>query len=181
MVDRGREFELGKRTAGGIEEHPELAAYLDNADHVDVKTIEGDVSLRHFVAGMLSYDPWWIVLLYQLRTLRVAMLGLVKHETPAALPSLTPEKVPFEPGETASFFVVRAAKENAYWVSETPEDKHLTAFFGVVAAPSTSSLNRFHVFTSVRYLHWTGPVYFNIIRPFHHLVVSRMMKAGIRQ
>jgi len=164
-----------------IREHPELASYLDNADHTDVKTIEGDVSLRRFIAGMLSDYPWWIVLLYRVRELLAATLGLVRHEKPDVLPSIKPEEVPFEPGETASFFVVRAAKENAYWVSGTPEDKHLTAFFGVVADPSPPRLNRFHVFTSVRYLHWTGPVYFNIIRPFHHLVVSRMMRAGIRQ
>jgi hypothetical protein len=31
----------------------------------------------------------------------------------------------------------------------------------------------------VHYKHWTGPVYFNLIRPFHHLVVSRMARAGL--
>ncbi|MCP4630164.1 MAG: DUF2867 domain-containing protein [bacterium] len=36
-----------------------------------------------------------------------------------------------------------------------------------------SKTNRFYVITVVHYKHWTGPVYFNLIRPFHHLVVSR--------
>ncbi|WP_422698682.1 DUF2867 domain-containing protein [Desulfosarcina cetonica] len=33
----------------------------------------------------------------------------------------------------------------------------------------------------MRYRNWTGPVYFNLIRPFHHLVVREMMKAGARR
>ena len=41
------------------------------------------------------------------------------------------------------------------------------------------SFNRYYVVTAVNYKHWTGPVYFNLIRPFHHLVVSRMAKHGV--
>ena len=77
-----------------------------------------------------------------------------------------------------SFFTVRCAKEDVYWISETPDDKHLRAFFGVVKETSNNSMNRFHVITTVFYKHWTGPVYFNLIRPFHHLVVSRMARHG---
>ncbi|NQY75258.1 MAG: DUF2867 domain-containing protein [Candidatus Margulisbacteria bacterium] len=29
-------------------------------------------------------------------------------------------------------------------------------------------------------IHWTGPIYFNLIRPIHHLVVTKMAKAGVR-
>ena len=76
---------------------------------------------------------------------------------------------------------MRDAKEDMYWVAETPEDKHLTAIFGVVAEKLSQNRRRFQVFTSVKYLHWTGPVYFNLIRPFHHMVVWRMMKAGIKK
>ncbi|UCD31297.1 MAG: DUF2867 domain-containing protein [Desulfobacterales bacterium] len=41
--------------------------------------------------------------------------------------------------------------------------------------------NRFYVMTTVFYKHWTGQVYFNLIRPFHHLVVARMAKSGLAQ
>ena len=129
---------------------------------------------------MLSYYPWWIVLLYRIREFFVNILGLVKHEKPSELPSIKPEELSFIPGESASFFIVRNAKENIYWVSETPEDKHLKAYFGIVTETLGNRLTKFYVFTSVKYTHWTGPVYFHLIRPFHHLVVSRMMKAGIR-
>ena len=47
-----------------LEKYPELTRLLDGADHVDVKIVEGTVSLRQFIAAMLSYYPWWIVSLY---------------------------------------------------------------------------------------------------------------------
>ena len=164
-----------------IQKYKELEVYFKNVDHVDVKTIEGDTSLRSFISGKLSYYPWWILVLYRIREFVVKLLGLVKHEKPEVLPAIMPENLPFEPGKNASFFIVRKAQENTYWVSETPPDKHLTAIFGVVTENLSNGLTKFHVFTSVTYIHWTGPVYFNLIRPFHHLVVSRMMKAGVTQ
>ena len=164
-----------------IQRYTELGIYLRDADHVDIKTIEGEVSLRYFISAMLSYYPWWIVMLYRIRELIVNMLGLVKHEKPDVLPSIEPEDLSFDPGENASFFIVRSAKEDVYWVSETPEDKHLKAYFGVVTEALSDRLTRFHVFTSVKYIHWTGVVYFNLIRPFHHLVILCMMKRGVHR
>jgi len=157
-----------------------LGVYLQDVNHLDIKTIEGNVSLRAFIAGMLSYYPRWIVFLYRLREILVGMLGLVRHEAPDVLPSIKPEDLSFEPGNKASFFIVRKSKEDIYWVAETPKDKHLKAFLGVVTEKLSAHHSRFHVFTSVKYIHWTGYVYFNLIRPFHHIVVWRMMKAGIR-
>jgi hypothetical protein len=109
----------------------------------------------------------------------VPILGLVKHESPEELPNLKAEEISFTPGENVTFFIVRSAKEGVYWFSETPEDKHLSAYFGVVVEPLKNDLKRFYIVTIVQYKHWTGPVYFNLIRPFHHLVVARMARAGV--
>lgn len=157
----------------------ELEKYFEKADFTDVKVFEGEATLRKFIASMLSYYPWWIVQLYHIRKLLVRILGLVKHEAPEELPNLQPDDVSFIPGENVTFFIVRCAKEDRFWISETPDDKHLKAYFGIVREPLNNSVNRFHVMTTVYYKHWTGPVYFNLIRPFHHLVVSRMAKHGL--
>ena len=157
----------------------ELKPYFQNVHVIDVKTIDGRGDLRYFLSRMLSYYPWWIVLLYRLRELLVLLLGLERHPRPEALPVVEPRALSFTAGDKATFFVVRDACENCYWVAETPPDNHLAAYFGVSVEALSGSLRRFHVFTTVRYLHWTGPVYFNLIRPFHHLVVRRMMKAGV--
>ena len=157
----------------------ELGKYFEKADFTDVKVFEGNVTLRKFIASMLSYYPWWIVQLYRIRKIIVGILGLVKHKEPENLPNLQPDNVSFTPGENVTFFIVRRAKENIFWVSETPADKHLRAYFGVVREPVNTSINRFYVVTTVFYKHWTGPIYFNLIRPFHHLVVSRMARYGL--
>jgi len=128
---------------------------------------------------MLSYYPWWLVLLYRVRQLLVHILGLVKHEEPQELPDLKARDISFTPGDHASFFIVRCTQKDIYWISETPADKHLKAYFGVVVEALNEIENRFHVITTVYYKHWSGPVYFNLIRPFHHLVVSRMAKFAL--
>ena len=158
----------------------ELQQYWDGADFTDIKVVEGNTDLRSFIAAMLSHYPWWIVLLYRIRALLVQILGLVKHEAPQELPDLDPQDIALTPGKSVTFFIVRCAKEDLYWFSETPEDKHLKAYFGVVAEPLDSKTKRFYVITVVHYKHWTGPVYYNLIRPFHHLVVSRMARAGLK-
>ena len=158
-----------------------LDKYFEKADFTDVKVFEDETTLREFIASMLSYYPWWIIQLYRIRTLLVTILGLVKHKEPEELPNLQPEDVSFIPGENVTFFIVRCAKEDIFWVSETPDDKHLQAYFGVVKEPLSNSINRFYVITTVFYKHWTGPVYFNLIRPFHHLVVSQMGQYGVKQ
>jgi hypothetical protein len=156
-----------------------LETYFKNADFIDVKVFEGQTTLRQFIASMLSYYPWWIVQLYRIRKLLAGILGLVKHVTPEKLPNLHSVDVSFTPGENVTFFMVISAKEDLFWISETPDDKHLKAYLGVVREPLNNAFNRFHVMTTVYYKHWTGPVYFNLIRPFHHLVVSRMAKHGL--
>ncbi|MFH1982268.1 MAG: DUF2867 domain-containing protein [Pseudomonadota bacterium] len=166
---------------GYIRKYDALAEFFQDADHVDIKTIDGEKSLRGFISGMLSYYPWWIAALYRIREILVRILGLVKHESPGAPIHFRAEALPFEPGEDISFFTISKAIEDTYWVAKAPEDKHLTAALGVVAEKLAGDKTRFHVFTTVKYLHWTGPVYFNLIRPFHHLVVWRMMEAGIKQ
>ena len=72
------------------------------------------------------------------------------------------------------------AEEDVCWIAETPPDKHLKAYFGIMAESLANGLNRYYIVTIVHYLHWSGPVYFNMIRPFHHLVVSSMIRAGAR-
>ena len=162
-----------------LKKYPEIVALLNGADHVDVKIVEGDVSMRQFIASMLSHYPRWIVFLYYVRGVFVRLLGMRQPGKPDELPRLKPEDIPMTPGEHATFFIVRQAREEEYWIAETPADKHLQAYFGIIVEPVDAHLNRFHVVTIVHYKHWTGPVYFNTIRPFHHLVVRRMARAGV--
>ena len=110
-----------------VKDYPPIMLLMEGADHVDVKVVEGSVSLRQFIAGMLSYYPWWIICLYGVRAVFVRLLGMKQPARPDDLPRLSPEDIPMTPGEKATFFILRSAKDEEYWIAETPEDKHLRA------------------------------------------------------
>lgn len=163
-----------------IQKDKNLEIFFKDKDYTEIKTINGDVSLREFISGMLSYNPGWLAYLYKIRTVFVKVLGLETSDVPENFIVIHPDEISFNKGENAAFFIVNKALENSYWVCETPEDRHLKAYLGVVREKSGKRNSVFHVFTTIDYLHWTGPVYFNLIRFFHHLVVKEMMKAGVR-
>ena len=94
-------------------------------------------------------------------------------------PRLRPEEIPFSPSAKVRFFTVVGAAEDRYIVLEA-SDTHLTGYLAVVAKPLAHGRTRFHNITIVKYHRWTGPLYFNVIRPFHHLVVRSMVSAGAR-
>lgn len=159
-----------------IQSTPDLVSYAQNANHIDVKVFESDASLREFIAGMFSYYPAWIKFLYRVRWGFVRLLGMKQEGIPKDT-RMKPEDVSFVAGDKVTFFTIYAAKEDDYWLAGATES-HLTAYLGIIARPTHDNHNQFHVITIVKYHHWTGPVYFNVIRPFHHVVVGRMGQAG---
>lgn len=157
---------------------PELAPSLNAADHVDIKTVTGTQNLREFLASMFNYSPGWLTFLFEVRAIFVRFLGLRQNGVPRAS-HLKPADVPFKPGVKLAFFQVKSAREDKFLLAEV-DDNHLKAGLAVAVEPLEDGLNRFYVVTIVKYHKWTGPFYFNVIRPFHHLVVRSMARAGIR-
>lgn len=167
-----------------IQQIAPIQSLLPLANHVDVKngvaeSSDADGGLRRFIAGFLGYNPAWMKGLYAIRWGFVRLLGMRQEGIPQTT-TIAPEKVTMTPGEKMAFFTVAEAKEGEYWLCYARES-HLTAYLGIVAEPLGGQKRRFHVVTIVQYHKWTGPVYFNVIRPFHHLVVAQMIKAGLRR
>lgn len=156
----------------------DLKPLFQGADHYDVKVVDGKVSLREFIFSMFSYNPIWLRFLFVIRLLFAYILGL-KHTVITKQSILQPADVPTVQGESIGFFTVHMFKENNYWITKPPKDKHLDAYLGVIVEQMDNNLKRFYVLTVVHYKHWTGKVYFNLIRPFHHLVVWKMARAGL--
>ena len=169
---------MKKQMPSYLRQLPELAPLLDHADHIDVKIVTGTISMRQFIASMLSYQPAWVTLLYRIRAVFVRFLGMRQEGVPRVIP-MKPNNIPMQSGRKIAFFTVRMAEEERYWVAEA-EDSHLRAALGVIVEPLPNDRKKFYVITVVHYHNWAGPVYFNAIRPFHHLVVGSMVKAGIR-
>ena len=157
---------------------PELNSLLAGADHVDVKITEADLTLREFVSAALGWQPGWMRMLFGARVVFAHLLRL-RDSAPPTGPRLRPEEMPFSPGGKVRFFTVVEAAEERYIVLEAA-DTHLTGYLAAVAEPLAHGRTRFHNITVVKYHRWTGPLYFNIIRPFHHLIVRSMVNAGAR-
>jgi hypothetical protein len=144
------------------------------ADHVDVRSLDGTVSLKTFTAGVLSYRPGWMSALWHVRVCLLRLLGQGEREIPDR-ERFTEQTLPVEAGEHAGFFEIVASDGETYWVAEGRES-HLTAVLAVSMEHLQNGMRRFHLITVVWYLNRAGWIYFNLIRPFHHLVVWCAMR-----
>jgi hypothetical protein len=157
---------------------PEVAPILVGANHVDVKTVTGQVSLRVFIAGVFSYQPGWVTFLYGIRWGFVRLLGLTQEGIPKTQRA-RPEDVPMTPGGTFEFLTVQAAQADQYWIGRF-DDKHLTGHVVVTVEPFDDQTRRFRLMTVVHYNNWAGPIYFTVIKPFHHLVVRLAVRSAVK-
>ncbi|NRQ32543.1 DUF2867 domain-containing protein [Nonomuraea sp. NN258] len=153
---------------------PALRTLVDGADLVDVRTIDGQATLRAFAAGALGWAPWWLRGLYLARGVFARLLRTAHPDVRPGSDGMTAADIPFEPGRRIGFFRVVDAVEERYLLLSA-SDSHLAAHLALVAEPE----NRFRLVTVVKYLHWTGRLYFAVIRPFHAVVVRGMARAGI--
>lgn len=152
---------------------PAIRDMLDDADHVDAKAFTGGHGLREFLRRMINYEPCWFAALMNVRGVVAKLLGLKHGEH---IKTAETREVNLAPGGMVGFFksvAVDDAESPRWWIGDA-SDKHLAAKIAVVAAPAPDGAKHVTVATIVHYRHWTGPLYFNLIRPFHHLVVHAM-------
>lgn len=144
---------------------PALAELQAGADFTDNKSITGDMRLNDFIAAFLSYQPGWLRALYRLRGTEMQRLDA--------------EAVPLTAGEMLLFFEVIAAETDYYWIG-TMTDRTMTAYLAFVREPGQDGICEFQVMTLVHYHNIIGRIMFNIIRPFHHLIVQLALRAAVR-
>nr|WP_321257421.1 DUF2867 domain-containing protein [uncultured Pseudodesulfovibrio sp.] len=154
---------------------PELAPLFENSDYTDLKSIDTSKTLREFLPGFIYYAPKWLCFIYKIRAVFVRLLGM--RQESVDLTPIAPKDVSFTPGDPCQAFTVTHGRDNVYLAVEHAAD-HLCAKLLIAAEPHGNGMNTMHIGTIVHYNRWTGPFYFTFVRPFHHLVVNRMMNAG---
>ncbi|MFI7638979.1 DUF2867 domain-containing protein [Nonomuraea sp. NPDC049400] len=150
-----------------------LRTLSDTGDFTDTLRVRASVGLRTFVAGALGWAPGWLRFLYWTRGLFARMLRTAHPVVRPGSGGMRPEDVPFTPGGRIGFFSVVEGVEDHHLLLEA-SDSHLAAYLAIVA----DGEDRYRMVTVIRYLHWTGRLYFLVIRPFHWLVVRGMARAG---
>ena len=154
---------------------PGMDGLVEGADHVDVHTMDGNGTVLGLAAGILSYRPGWMALLWRVRVWLLRALGQGERAVPGR-DRWTEATLPRTPGEKAGFFSVVRTDGETHWIVEGKES-HLEAAMAVCGPAQPNGRTRFHVVTVVRYHNLAGRVYFNVIRPFHHLVVHAAMRS----
>ena len=138
-------------------------ALLAGAQFSDAFCIQiSELDARHAAERMMARQPRWTEALLALRNLLVAPLGL---KTSGANPAV--------PRDMIGIFPV---------VSQTPDrliagfnDRHLD-FRVVVDVTPPGSVRRVTATTLVKTHNWLGRTYLAIIRPFHRLIVSALLR-----
>ncbi len=161
-----------------LAQYPALMHVAQSADDFHDVVFESRGTLREFLAAALSYMPGWMRFLYHVRAGFVRLLGVRQDGIPEK-EQLHPQDVPFEPGGQAAIFNVLAAEEERYWLASA-QDAMIIGYVGVIREPLENGLSRFHLLSGARYRRWTGRIYFNVIRPFHHIVVRCMGRCAVR-
>lgn len=159
--------------------------YLDterftaSAHHLDAVSAYTSLSLRECISNALSWQPTWLKILFLARG-GLARLMRLQHPSSGSSRPLRPEEISFHPGDRLAFFKISAGKDDAFLVL-TAADTHLVGHLIIEVDPTDAGTERkFRIITAVQYRRWTGRLYFNIIRPFHHLVMHRMIAAARR-
>lgn len=143
---------------------------MQHADFVSCESVATPVPMADFLAGFFQFSPAWLRGLYGVRLGFVRLLGVQ-----SGMPTFSSARraVPMEVGARMAFFTVEHVTPGL-WMAVASE-RHLQAR---IAVWRDGALLR--VATVVHHRHWTGPVYFAFVRPFHHLVVRGMVQAGAR-
>lgn len=162
------------QTQNVMQQEPELAALAAQADRLHVISVHSTRTLREFVAAALSYMPGWMRALYRVRWVFVRLLGTVQDGIPRE-ENIAPGDISFREGDPGGFFTVVAAREGRYWAGEA-RDAMISGYLAVVAEASPDGGHLYHLVTMARYRCWTGRIYFNVINPFHHMVVRAMAR-----
>lgn len=157
----------------------EIKVLIRQADYVGLKVVEAEDRLEAFLGKMFAYRPRLIRLLYRVRAPLVRLLGF-KQDAMPGMDEWIPNEFPMFPCGNVWFFTVRKVERDHYWIAGCPRDRHLDADLAVVARPLEGRRQRFYILTVVRYKHWTGPVYFNMIRLFNLFLIGRMSHAAAR-
>lgn len=161
----------------------ELGEALSTADEFDVKTTVGKADLREFTAGALSWSPLWMKALFAVRYVFAKALRLDTATVPInARP--TPSGMDFTPGSKIGFFTVTRAEEDRYLLLEVV-DNHLTGYLAMTIEPLTpgntgNEGNKLSLITMVKFHRKAGKGYYQVIKPFHHLIVTGMLHAGAK-
>lgn len=141
---------------------------------------EDKISSMDIGKAFFSSAPNWTAKLFEFRNKIVSILGLKTSENPQNRNELI-SKFRCEPGDRLGLFKVYSRNENEVVLGE--DDKHLDFRISLFKENKVNQkgTKKLTISTTVKFNNWFGRLYFALIKPFHKLIVPRMLKGIIKQ
>lgn len=143
--------------------HKKLLPKIDFSD--TFSTTNHTDSIEKITKLIFNTPPRWIKLLFTLRNSLAALVGLKTVKPDDYNEGFTVD-------DYVNFFKIYAISDNEVIIGA--DDSHLN-FRAIIHNTQSESFN-IEVITLVEYNNLKGKVYMGIIKPFHRLVVKRMVK-----
>jgi len=150
--------------------------YIDSYEGI-IKDENNTICVVDVAKVFIKPGPKWIDYLLILRNKIVSLFGL-KNEIGDTKHL---DSFKFEPGEQAGLFRVFTRTNNEIILGE--DDKHLNFRVSLfLEEPGNNKSNKIvTVSTIVIYNNWFGRLYYFLIKPFHKLIVTHMLKKNLQE
>ena len=153
--------------------------YVDSfqGEYFDIKN---EVSSKHIGKAFFTSAPKWTAQLFELRNKIVSVFGLKTPGKNIDRKELL-DNFNCETGEKIGLFTVYNINENEVILGE--DDKHLDFRISIYkeTKPYDEGKKYLTLSTTVQFNNWFGKLYFLTVKPFHKLIVPRMLKGIINQ
>ena len=159
-----------------------LKTDFDFVDSYEGKYIDkkDEISSEDIAKAFFTSAPNWTAHLFELRNKIVSIFGL---KTPDKATNKKEQLDNFncEPNERLGLFMVYDKTENEVILGE--DDKHLNFRISLFKENDAIQENekKLIISTTVKFNNWFGKLYFLPVKPFHKLIVPKMLKGIIKQ
>jgi len=146
----------------------EHIATIDFQDAFKVKLVDLNISIENIYINVFAQSPKWINNLLALRNRIVAVFGInVDKETP----EVTIENL--KVGSKTGIFFIYAIHKNEIIAGDN--EKHLKFIVSVLKQNDEAFIS-----TLVQYNNRFGRIYFSIVKPFHKMVVKKLLRDAVK-
>jgi hypothetical protein len=139
---------------------------------------ENNVRIEEIVSGFVKPLPASIGVLMSIRDSIVKLFGL--KTTRIGLRNNHKEPLRYVKGEKVGFFTFYSRTDNEVILGE--DDKHLDFRVSVLVEnlKHEPGMKRAIITTVVTYNNWLGSFYFFFVKPFHRILVPKMLKTNYK-
>jgi len=152
-----------------------LEGELRHPDYVDsfgaTLTLANDISVDYLWASVFTDIPAWVDCLMRLRDHLVGVFGL-RSSGPRSV-TVASQNIHYAPGDRAVIFTVIQRTDNELVLGKT--DRHLDFRVSLWMVRGKSGPSEIRATTVVFFNNLWGRLYFLPVRPFHRLIVRRLV------